>query len=100
MNKNIKVGILPKILMTIGMIIIFALGALYYYESFVLEKLSFFTKHFLIGIVLLIIGCYAVYLPKVSQKSFAGDDKGDKMVFYIGLLLFLSAIITVLVSFI
>lgn len=100
MKNNLKVGIVPKIVMTIGMVIIFALGALYYYESFVVGELSFFTSHFLIGIVLAIIGCFAIYMPTVSQKSYSGDDRGDKMMFVIGLILFLCAIISIIVSFI
>ena len=100
MKNNLKVGIVPKIIMTIGMVIIFALGALYYYESFVVGELSFFTTHFLIGIVLAIIGCFAIYMTTVSQKSYSGDDRGDKMMFVIGLILFLCAIISILVSFI
>ena len=100
MNKQ-KVGLLPKIIMTIGMFIIFGLGILYYVEVSTGDgNVSFFTKHFMVPIILSIIGAIAMFLPTVSAKTLSGDDKGDKMMYGVGLLLFLCALISLLTSFI
>lgn len=97
MNKQ-KVGILPKIIIAVGMAIIFALGILYYVEASKGE-LSYFTDHFLIGIVLIIVGCIAMFLPSVSKKSFSGDDKGDNMMIGVGILLIICALVAILTSY-
>ena len=100
MNKQ-KVGLLPKIIMGIGMVIIFVIGINYFIEASTgTGELSYFSQHFMVPIVLLIVGGYALFLPTVSQKSMAGDDRGDKMMVGVGLLLILCSIIALITSFI
>ena len=100
MNKN-KVGILPKIIIGISMIIILAIGTNYMIEAFTGDgTLSFFTRHFMIPIVLVIIGGIAIFLPMTAQKTLSGDDKGDNMMYGVGILLFVCAIIALATSFI
>ena len=54
----------------------------------------------MVPIILSIIGAIAMFLPTVSAKTLSGDDKGDKMMYGVGLLLFLCALISLLTSFI
>lgn len=100
MNKN-KVGILPKIIIGVGMAAIFAIGINYFIEAFTGDgTLSFFTQHFMLPIVLSIIGAIAIFLPMTAQKSLSGDDKGDNMMYGVGILLFVCAIVALATSFI
>lgn len=99
MNKQ-KVGLLPKIIVGIGMTIIFIVGTIYFIDVFVNEEVSFFSQHFVFPIVLSIVGAIALFLPTGSQKSYAGDDRGDKMMFGVGILLILCAVISLIMSFI
>lgn len=98
MNKQ-KVGIVPKIFMGLGMAIIIGLGIFYFYDSGDGE-LMFFTQHFFLPIILALIGIIVIFMSVVSQRSLAGDDKGDKMMFGVGLILILCSLITLITSFI
>ena len=96
--KKQQVGLIPKILLTLGMLIIFGLGIFYFIEAANGQQ-SFFTKHFFIPIILLIIGCIAIYLPYVSSKSYSGDTKGDKLMLGVVLVLIFCSILSLVLSF-
>ncbi len=98
MMKKVKVGFVPKMILSIGMAIIIGLGILYFIEAYH-GTISFFTKHFLLPIVLFVVGAIAIFLPNVSRRSYSGDDKGDKLMLGVGVLLIFCSFLTLGLSF-
>ena len=97
-KNNNKFNTIFKVMTYITFVIVFGLTVLYLFES---EKgqLSFFTSHFAIPIVLFLVGIIAILMPLISNKSYRGENKGDNFMFVIGLILFASSIITLILSF-
>lgn len=60
---------------------------------------NFFQKHFLLAIVLGLIGVEAICLPGVNGVKFSGESKGDSLMYIVGFLLFLCGLISIIYSF-
>ena len=67
---------------------------------FVKNAENFFEKHFLIAIVLTLIGIEAICLPAVNGVKYSGESKGDSLMYGVGFLLFLCGLISIIYSFI
>ena len=59
----------------------------------------YFIKHFIFAIILLMISGIAFLLPMLNQSKFSGDGKGDSLMLVVGILLFLTAILSVILSY-
>lgn len=101
MNKNTNNGLFLvfKVIVVISFLTIVTSTVIYFVESSKGE-MSFFSKHFAVGLDLFLIGIMAILMPKLAAKSLQGENKGDKMMGVVGLLLFLFAILTVVFSFV
>ena len=60
---------------------------------------NYFQKHFLLAIVLGLIGIEAICLPALNGVKFSGEAKGDSLMFIVGILLFLCGLISIIYSF-
>ncbi len=101
MNKNSKNGLMIafKVIIVISFLSIIASTVVYFIESSKGE-MSYFSKHFAVGLDLFLVGIIAIIMPKLAAQSLQGENKGDKMMGFVGLLLFLFAILTVIFSFV
>jgi len=96
--KNEYFGL--KIFMGVIAAISIALVAYYAIDVyFIGNQENFFQKHFLIAIVLVLIGVEAICLPSVNGAKYTGESKGDSLMFGVGFLLFLCGLISVIYSF-
>ncbi len=89
-----------KIFMIVVALISVALVAYYFIDVFVVgNKENFFQKHFLLAIVLVLIGLEAICLPGVNGVKYSGESKGDSLMYGVGFLLFLCGLISIVYSF-
>lgn len=88
-----------KIVMGIAAGIIVGLLIYYLIELYVIGKLSYFTTHFTIAVCLFCIGIIALLLPKINQRKFSGEGKGDSMMIVVGFLLILCSLISIMISY-
>ncbi len=89
-----------KIFMTAIALISVALVAYYAIDVFFMHHTeNFFQKHFLLAIVLVLIGMEAICLPTINGSKYSGESKGDTMMYGVGFLLFICAIIGIFYSF-
>lgn len=95
---KIKVRKIFKVLIALDLLIIIGLLILYLIEANN-QTMSFFTKHFSLPIILVLVGVVALFLPVVSSKSIAGESKGDSMMIWVGFLLIICAIFSLIFSF-
>ena len=78
----------------------FALVLYYFIDVFMVgHQENFFQKHFLLAIVLCLIGVEAICLPAVNGVKYSGESKGDSMMYGVGFLLFLCGLISIIYSF-
>ena len=59
---------------------------------------NYFTVHFGMAIVLLLVSVVAFTLPVITKKKYADDSK-DRIMFVVGVLLVLLSILTVVMSY-
>ena len=96
-SKLIKV---VKVVIAISSIIILGITCLYLYELFITpDNISYFSKHFAMSVIFVIIGILAFLLPMANKENIKTDDKGDKMMPIIGIMLFICAIFSCIMSF-
>lgn len=91
-----------KIIIFVLVLVVLALIGEYLYEYFTndyFDKLSFFAKHFSLGLALIIIGVIAFLLPFFTRTRY-GDNKGDNTMLIVAILLVLVGIITIPLTFI
>jgi len=89
-----------KIFMAVIALISVALVLYYAIDVYFLSKpVNFFQKHFLIAIVLILIGVEAICLPAVNGVKYSGESKGDSLMYGVGFLLFLCGLISIIYSF-
>ena len=89
-----------KVVIAISTVIVLAITGLYLYEIFFNSgNISFFSEHFAISVIFIVIGVLAFLLPMVNKENIKTDDKGDKMMPIIGIMLFICAIFSCLMSF-
>ncbi len=89
-----------KIFMTVVALISVALVLYYAIDVFFVGHTeNFFQKHFLIAIVLVLIGVEAICLPAVNGVKYSGESKGDSLMYGVGFLLFLCGLISIIYSF-
>ena len=60
---------------------------------------NFFTRHFALPIVLLMLGAIAFTLPLATRTKFGGDDSKDKVMMVVAIIAVLLAILTFALSF-
>ena len=58
-----------------------------------------FQQHFAMGILLLLVSVVAFTLPVLTKKKYQDDSK-DKIMFMVGVMLVMLAILTVVISYI
>ena len=98
-KKDSSIVKILKIVIIISTIIIVGVTGVYLFESLGEREVSFFSKHFAIPIVFIVVGILAFLLPMANKENIRTDDKGDKMMPIIGILLFICAIFSCLMSF-
>ena len=59
---------------------------------------NYFTIHFGMALVLVLVSVVAFTLPVITKKKY-DDDSKDKIMFFVGVLLILLAILTVVMSY-
>ena len=99
-QKDSNLVKIVKVVIAISTVIILAITGLYLYETFFTpDNISFFSKHFAISVIFIVIGVLAFLLPMVNKENIKTDDKGDNMMPIIGVMLFICAIFSCLMSF-
>ena len=100
MNKNRIQTV--KIIIFILIVLVLALGAEYlieYFNAEHMEDMSFFARHFSLGLALILIGAIAFTLPFLTRTRY-GDNKGDNTMLVVAILLLLCGIISIPLTFI
>ena len=90
-----------KIIIMVCTAIALLVGVEYIIEYFLSDsthQISFFASHFTLGIILIFIGIVAFLLPFTTRTRF-GEGRGDNMMLIVGVLLILSGIIAIPLSF-
>ncbi|MCM1131021.1 MAG: hypothetical protein NC310_07295 [Roseburia sp.] len=98
-QKNKGLLLAFKILIVIAFITVVVCTVIYFMEIGK-ETRSYFSLHFALPIVLLFVGIIAIMLSFLSMLSISGENKGDKLMIFVGLLLILFAIITLVSSYV
>lgn len=100
MNKKplTKLQKIFKALTVVTCLTVIALTILYFYELST-GNVSYFSKHFAVGIILALVGLFAIIIPQMSSKTYSGDNKGDKAMPIVGVVIILIAIFTIIRSF-
>ena len=99
-KQDTKMVKIVKVVIGIATAVILGLTGLYLYETFYnADNISYFSQHFAISVIFVIIGILAFLLPMVNKENVRTDDKGDKMMPIIGVMLFICAIFSCLMSF-
>lgn len=98
-NNNSKENLYIKIILAIVMVFIVILGGYYVIELFVINKTSYFTKHFLTSCILFLVGVGALLMPMVSQKKYSGENKGDSLMIVVAFLLFICSLFSIIMSY-
>ena len=91
-----------KLIILLAAAIALTCGAEYMIEFFMhsdKSEFSFFASHLSLGLALMFMGVVAFLLPFTTRTRF-GDGKGDNMMLIVGILLALSGIITIGLSFV
>ncbi len=63
------------------------------------NEINFFNHHFLLPTCLFLVGVIALCLPNSINKSKFSDNKGDKMMPVIGIMLIVCALLSIFLSF-
>ena len=101
MNKNESLIFkVLKVVIIISMIIIIGITGFYFYEILGEKEPSYFSVHFALPIIFMVVGILAILLPMANKEKLTTNDKGDKMMPVIGVILILVAIISCIFSFI
>lgn len=61
-------------------------------------SVNYFNRHFLLAVCLSSVGVIAMILPYVTKSKFS-DNKGDKMMPIVGIMLIVCAIISIFISY-
>lgn len=96
--KNKRLGLIFKIIVGISLAAIVAIGIVYFIEAGQ-ETKSYFTIHFAVPILLALVGVIALFLPKVTTKSYSGESRGDNLMIVVGFLLFVCALFSLVMSY-
>lgn len=96
MQRRKEIFIL-KLIMLICAVIVITLVVLFLFD---LEdgNINYFNQHFLLSICLFSIGIIAMILPNVTKTKFS-DQKGDKMMPLIGIMLIVCALLSIFLSY-
>ena len=97
-NDSLVIKVL-KVVIAIASVIICGITILYLLEVFGIKEVSYFSEHFAIPVIFTIVGILAFLLPIANKENIKTDDKGDKMMPVISILLFLCAIFSCIMSF-
>ena len=90
-----------KIVIFVLVLLVLTLVGEYLFEYFThdtYDEISFFAKHFSLGIALILIGCIAFCLPFFTRSRY-GDNKGDSAMLIVSILLVLCGIISIPLTF-
>ena len=63
-------------------------------------EVPYWINHFGFALILFPISGIALLLPMLNQSKFVGDGKGDSLMIIVAILLFLSAILSIVLSYI
>ncbi len=88
---KIAIGVLLAIAIGLGIVVL-----LYKINGW---EENYFIKHFIFAIILIMISGIAFLLPMLNQSRFSGDGKGDSLMLLVGILLFLTAILGIILSY-
>lgn len=97
-KQNNKLLLAFKIVITIAFVVIVCFSILFFIET-ENSGLAYFKKHFVISIILFFVGIIAFFLPKLNQKSFQGENKGDRFMIIVSILLFVCSILSCVFSY-
>ncbi len=97
--QNSKKNLAFKIIVFIAFICAVALTVLYFVEQSNGSQ-SYFSYHFAIPITLFLVGIIAVFLTRISLKNYSGESKGDNLMIVVGILLFVCAIFSLIMSYV
>lgn len=97
-QKNKSILLAFKIIIVIAFIAVVTCVVIYFMEMGK-ETRSYFSLHFALPIILLFVGIIAIMLSTLSKMSMTGENKGDKFMTVVGLLLILFSILTLMFSY-
>ncbi len=63
-------------------------------------EVPYWINHFGFAIILVNVAGIAFLLPMLNQSKYVGDGKGDSLMVIVGILLFLSAILSIVFSYV
>ncbi|MBR6071314.1 MAG: hypothetical protein IKP77_00595 [Acholeplasmatales bacterium] len=64
------------------------------------DEVPYWINHFGFAIILTFISGIAFLLPMLNQSKYVGDSHGDSLMIIVGILLFLSGLLSILFSYI
>ena len=87
-----------KLIMLISLLLIITLIILWLFDL-ADKELNYFNQHFLIPSCLFLVGVIAIILPNVINKSKFSDNRGDKMMPIVGIMLIVCALLSIFLSY-
>ncbi|MDE7264305.1 MAG: hypothetical protein K2N64_06560 [Anaeroplasmataceae bacterium] len=97
-QKKTMAYLVMRIIIVMSFIFVIACTIVYFIE-FDSKNKSYFSLHFAIPVILLLVGIIALLLSCLSKKNYSGESKGDNMMIGVGALLILCSIISLIMSY-
>ena len=94
-KKEQKIKIALSILAGLTLVLVLYYGVYY----FILEQSNYFIDHFVSSIIMILIGGCAILLPTLNGQKLTGENKGDNMMLVVGVLLFICALVSIIISY-
>ena len=88
-----------KIALAILITILLAVGILFVVENFIIQKISYFSQHFMLFVILICVGTIIEILVSQSRSKITGDGKGDALMEKLGIAAYVFALISILISY-
>jgi zinc transporter ZupT len=105
MNKsnkiiNKKLELLIRIIVILSIVLLLGLTVYYAIFYFIKEESNYFLDHFASMCMMVLIGINAIFTTILNKNKISGDNKNDKLMIVVGILLIICGLLSLLISFI
>lgn len=97
LKQKRQINFILKLIMLISIVTILTLLVLWLIDLGD-SNLNYFNRHFLLPTCLFLVGVIAIILPNVTKSKFS-DNRGDKMMPIVGIMLIVCAFLSLFLSF-
>lgn len=97
---NNKTELYIRILMIISIIFLLAVSFYYAFFFFIIEESNYFLVHFASMIMMVLVGVISILMVQLNKTRISGDNKDDKIMIVVGVLLIISGLLSLIISYI